>query len=367
MDSAAFGAECEPDDLGAAPAENDVAHRVGQLPERSVEVEAIVRGERLDHLEVVDVAPVPATDRPTGETHLGVGDDPRGVEERPHPESVALLAGARGVVERENPRLQLRDRVAADVAGVAGGEHRVVAVAVHRRDDGAAVGEPERGLERLGEPQRQILADPEAVHHRLDRMPALGIERDRIVELAQPAVDPGAYETLRFQPVDDSRVFALAVADDRREQHEALALWARHDRVDHLADGLRLERHAMVGAARLAGAGEQQAQVVVDLGNGSDRRARVVRRRLLLDRDRGRQPLDVLDVRLLHHREKLACVSRERFDVAPLPLGVDGVERERRFARSRQPRDQHQPVSGYVDVDRFQVVRTGATDANEVH
>ena len=91
---------------------------------------------------------------------------------------------------------------------------------------------------------------------------------------------------------------------------------------------LRLERRAVIGAARNAGARVEQAQVVVDLGDGADRRARVVRRALLLDRDRGRQALDVVDVGLLHHRQELARVRGQRLDVAALALGVERVERQ---------------------------------------
>ena len=363
-------AEGEADDLGAAAVEDGLAHRRGQLAEGDVEVEAVVRGERLDDLEVVGVAPIPAADRAAGQAQLRMGDDPGRIEEGAHPEPVTLPARPGGVVEREDPRLELRDRVAADVAGEAGREHRVAALAVHRGDHGAAVGEGERGLERFGEAKRQIVADPEAIDHHFDRMPALRIERDRLVELAQHAVDPGPHEALRPQALDDLRVLALAVVDDRGEQHEALAALAalaRHDRIDHLAHGLRVEHDPVVRAARLAGTREEEPQVVVDLGDGPDRGARVVRGRFLLDGDRGRQPLDVLDVRLFHHREELARVGGEGLDVAPLPLGVDGVERERGLARSREPGDHHQPVAGNVDVDGFEVVRPGATDADGVH
>ena len=47
--------------------------------------------------------------------------------------------------------------------------------------------------------------------------------------------------------------------------------------------------------------------------------------------------------------------------VTPLPLGVEGVERQRRLARSRQPGDHHQLVPGNVDVDVLQVVGAGAS------
>ena len=62
--------------------------------------------------------------------------------------------------------------------------------------------------------------------------------------------------------------------------------------VDHLAHRLGGEVDQMIGAARRARARKQQPQIVVDLGDRADRRARIVRGRLLLDGDRGREALD---------------------------------------------------------------------------
>ena len=90
---------------------------------------------------------------------------------------------------------------------------------------------------------------------------------------------------------------------------------------------------------RLADARVEQAQVVVDLGDGADGGARVARRRLLVDGDGRREAVDRVDVGLLHHLEELARVGGERLDVAPLPLGVDRVEREARLARAGEPGD----------------------------
>ena len=116
--------------------------------------------------------------------------------------------------------------------------------------------------------------------------------------------------------------------------------------VDDLLRGLAGDQPAAVRAVRHADAGVQQPQVVVDLGDRADGRARVARRRLLVDRDRGRQALDEVDVGLVHLAEELAGVRRQRLDVAALALGVDRVERERRLARPGQAGEDDQPVAG---------------------
>ena len=94
----------------------------------------------------------------------------------------------------------------------------------------------------------------------------------------------------------------------------------------------------VVGAIRLADPREKQAQVIVDLGDGADGRARVVRRRLLLDRDRRRQAFDQIDVGLFHQLQELPRVGRERLDVAALAFRVERVEGERALARARKDR-----------------------------
>src|SRR4051812_7027002 len=113
---------------------------------------------------------------------------------------------------------------------------------------------------------------------------------------------------------------------------------------------------------RHADVGKQQAKVVVDLGNGAVSRSRVGSRGLLLDRDRRRQPLDQVDVRLLHLLEELAGVGRQRLDVAPLPSRVDGVEGKRGLARTRQPGEDNELVAWDIDVYVFEVVTPCTAD-----
>ena len=110
----------------------------------------------------------------------------------------------------------------------------------------------------------------------------------------------------------------------------------------------------------------QHAEVVVDLGDRPDRRARVLRRRLLVDRDRRREPLDEVDVGLLHLPEELARVRRQRLDVPPLALRVDRVERERGLPGPGQAREHDQLVPGELERDVPQVVLPGAVNHKRV-
>ena len=170
------------------------------------------------------------------------------------------------------------------------------------------------------------------------------------------AVDAGAREALPRELVEQAVVLALAAAHDRREHLEAGALGQLQHPVDDLLRRLAGDQPPAVRAVRHADARVEQPEVVVDLGDRADGRARVARRRLLVDRDRRRQTLDEVDVGLVHLAEELAGVRRQRLDVTALALGVDRVERERRLPRTREPGEHDQLIARQHEVDVAQVV-----------
>ena len=72
----------------------------------------------------------------------------------------------------------------------------------------------------------------------------------------------------------------------------------------------------------------------------------------------------MIDIGLLHQFEELARIGRQRFDVAPLALGIDGVERQARFAAARQPGDHRQRIARDVDVDILEIMLARAADGD---
>ena len=133
-------------------------------------------------------------------------------------------------------------------------------------------------------------------------------------------------------------VLALPVADDRCVDGELRPLLEPEHLVDDRLDRLAGDRPPADRAMRPADTCVEQAQVVVDLRHRADRRARVPRGRLLVDRDRRREAVDRVDVRLLHHLQELPRVGGQRLDVAALALRVDRVEGEAGLARARRGR-----------------------------
>jgi hypothetical protein len=190
------------------------------------------------------------------------------------------------------------------------------------------------------------------------------VERRSFVDLVELAVDADAGVAGLLPLGEFLAVLALAAADDRGEQIKARAFGESHHPVDHLADLLGGDRLAGRGAVGHADARPEQAHIVVDLGDGGDGGARVAAGRLLLDRNGGAEALDVIDVRLLHQLEELARIGGQALDIAPLPLGIDGVEGEAGLARARQAGDHDQLVARQIDVDALQVMLARAAHLN---
>ena len=282
------------------------------------------------------------------------------IEERFQPQPVAGRAGAVRRVEAEQPGFDLLDREAAHGAGEARGKHGSFrAVGVFRVDD--AVRQRQCRFEAVGQPWGDAVAHHHAVHHRLDLVLGLAVQRRHLADLIQRAVHLHPGEAAALQFAQFLAVFALAVPHHRREQQQARAFRHRHHPVDHLADRLRLDRQPGCGRIGHAGTRPEQTHVVVDFRHRADGGTRVLAGGLLLDGNRRRQSLDRIDIRLSHQFQELPGVGRQALDVAALPLGIDRVERQRGFARTGQSGDHGQLIAWDLHVDVLQVMLARTT------
>ncbi len=326
--------------LASGAVEEDLAVLVGELLPGRVGVDAVVLGHRLDQpLPVAGVALPPGLQRALGERQRRVWNHQLGVDHPLEAEPVTALAGAVGRVEGEDARLELRDRGAAVEAGEALGEGEAIgdtlgqltrplrsldpAYVVRRlallRLAGAALGQhvdlddspgqPSRRLDRLREPPAQIALHHQAIDDDRDVVVVLLVELDLLVQAAQLAVHTDPAVALEAELLEELLELALAAADHRRHHHETGLLLEGHHAVGDLLDRLALDRLAALGAVWVPDSRPEQAQVVVDLGDGPDGRPGVPRGRLLVDRDRRREAVDRVDVRLLHQAEELAGVG----------------------------------------------------------
>ena len=313
----------------------------------------------------------PRRDRAVGEAQFRIRHHEFRVDLLADAEAGALGARAVGRVERERAGLEVVDVERVRVgAGEPFGEAPLpvvrVLVTVDELEHDDAVGEAQRRLHRVGEPLLRRPLDGQAVHHHLDVVLLLLLQLRRVGERIHRAVDADTRVALCVELVEEVDELALARAHHRREHLETGALLHREHLIHDLLRRLLRDPLATDRAVRGAGAREQQAQVVVDLGDGPDRRTRVAVGRLLVDGHGRRQALDEVDVGLVHLAEELARVRGQRLHVAALPLGEDRVEREARFPGPGQAGEDDEAVPRQIEIDPPQVVFARASDDQAV-
>ena len=243
---------------------------------------------------------------------------------------------------------------------------RVVLVAVDEIQHHNAVGQTQRGLDRIGQPLFGGGLDRQPVDDNFDVVFFLLLQRRWFGQRIHHAVDPDAAVALGVELVEEVDELALAGAHDRREYLELGAFRHGQHLIDDLLRSLAGDPAAAYRAVRGAGTRVEQTQVVVDLGNGADGGTWVAVGGLLVDRNCGREALDEVDVRFVHLAEELPRVGAQGFDVAALPLGKDGVESQGGLAGTGQAGEDDQGVPGKVKVDAAEVVFARALDDQPV-
>src|SRR5437588_6800113 len=123
------------------------------------------------------------------------------------------------------------------------------------------------------------------------------------------SIHPRTDEALLVNRREDVAMLSFLPAYQRRQDHYFRADRISHDRIDDLARRLAGDLAAADPAVRRPRAGEEHAQVIINLRRRRHRRSRIARRRPLLDCNRRRQSLDLLDVRLLELIEELPRIS----------------------------------------------------------
>ena len=129
---------------------------------------------------------------------------------------------------------------------------------------------------------------------------------------------------------------------------------------------LRADRDLALRAVLRAEAREEQAQEVVDLGQGGDGALAAAAAGALLDGHGRRNARDRVDVGPRGGLHELPGVGVERLEVAPLALGEEDVEGHGALAAAADAGDDGEAVARDRDVDPLEVVLAGVADADFV-
>ena len=215
---------------------------------------------------------------------------------------------------------------------------------------------------------RGLRFEQDAVDDGFDGVVLAAVKEERLGKVAHLAVDAGA-KPLLIKLIEQIFKLALSASHDGRHDGDALARAQLQDALHDLFGGLAGDGPAAVGAMRRAYRGVEEAQVVVDFGDGADGGAGAAAGGFLLDGDGRAEAFNGIHVGALDLVEKLARVGGESFHIAALALGVDGVEGERAFARAGKTGDDGERVArnAHVDVAQIVLARPAHRDVRDGH
>ena len=108
----------------------------------------------------------------------------------------------------------------------------------------------------------------------------------------------------------------------------------------------------------------KQTQIVLNFSSRANRRTRIMRRSLLVNGNRRRDPRKIIKLRLVSHIKKLTSISRKRLHITPLPLSKDSIKSQRRLTRPRNPSNNHNTVTRQSKINILQIVSTHTTQFN---
>jgi len=117
----------------------------------------------------------------------------------------------------------------------------------------------------------------------------------------------------------------------------------------------------------LGGAGEEELEVVVDLGDRADGRARGADIVRLLNGDGRGDALNVVREGFIHPLEELAGVGTESLYIPPLSLGVDGIKGEAGLAAAARPSNDNELPGGKLKVNSLEVILSGSAEPDGIH
>src|SRR5262249_33880430 len=152
-------------------------------------------------------------------------------------------------------------------------------------DANLAAAGAQRGLDAVGESRAVRVADTHAIDDQIDRVFPLLVEGDYVVERKGRAVDECAGEPGRARLVEELAELAFAVRGLGGEDCELCSCPERKELCHDLGSRPRRDLSSAQVTPLLAGPRVEQAKVVVDLRDRTDRRTRIRRRGLLFDRD----------------------------------------------------------------------------------
>ncbi len=255
-------------------------------------------------------------------------------------------------------------RVAAPGAAIGTGLGPLgrLAIGVLHADDQVPLPNPQSIFNRFGKPRANAGTSHQPVDDHFNVVTHLPIQAEVVCQRDDRAVDAGADKTLFQQGRKQVAVLTLLTPDHRGQHAKPRASGQAHDAANDLFAGLSRDRTIALGAVTLSHAGVEHSQVIVNLRDRAHGRPRITPGGFLRNGDGGAEPLDQVHLGLWHLAEELPSEAAETFHVAALTFGIDGVESQRAFPRSRNASQANQLVPRQDNIDVAKIVLTSTFD-----
>ena len=191
-----------------------------------------------------------------------------------------------------------------------------------------------RGLHTSAQPFVVLALNFQFVDHHLDVVVLVSVHLHPSRDFENLAIDTDVKVPLVAHALEEFTVVTLALPHQWCEDVDGTAVVTSENHLQHLLFGVF--HHLLAGVITIggAGAGIKQSEKVVNLGGGAYGGAGILVRGFLLDADDWTEPRDFVDIGTLHTAEEIAGVGGESLDVAALAFSIDGVESQRRLART---------------------------------
>ena len=339
---------------------------VRDVRDRLVQRETVFAGDGAHDLELAGLAQLAQRhDTAVGDAQGPVRHDAVDVHVHYAPQALAVRAVAFRRIEREGMRSRLLQRDAAlrihQMLGEMVDFSRLVV-----QDGQRALALVERGDDRVADAFLVPVSGLEFVDHKLDEMGLVAVHGLKGTQVLNLPVDAHLGIATLAELFEQLAVMAFSAAHQRTEQQALASLEPGLDQGNDLLVGVTDHLFAADRRIGTRGTGIKQAQEIVNLGDGPDRRARVGTGGLLLDGDDGTQALDAFHLGLLQDAHEVLGIGGQGVHVAALPFGIKGIEGQRGLAAAAQSGHDDELPAGNVHVDILQVVRPRTPDLDVV-
>ena len=136
--------------------------------------------------------------------------------------------------------------------------------------------------------------------------------------------------------------------NNRRNQIDACSIRLRCHRVHYIAYALAAYFFAANRRVGMSDTGKKEFEIIVYLGACSYSGTWVVTAHFLLNGNSRRNTFYLVHFGFLHTPEELACVGTQALYIAALPLGIERIKRQRRFAATAHTCNHNKLITRYV-------------------